>query len=395
MCTVATAVREELLVWRRTTLDRTNFPLNGICCTSEKVRCLLPLLLTYMHRAYLAIRSLQLLSYTSDVLIAGANFSAGSPDRTMDGQVSSSPPASKASAATATAIPASHHRHLHDLGSSSSTYLHVVDRLRTLRTWLLHPGGATTVAAYSLPAAVPRVPKYRTPSSKLRNAALQPQQDSTRDGDHRADSSTPRAVVGPKPPSSHSTVSVLSPGGGGGDGGRQEQKRGVAPGKSQSVVADNHEDDKEEEEEGEEEEVDARRLPVGALIAAVLPSRLQGPNASSGPGILIAAGVTLSGVSFLSAGREWGEEHHSLLWKSNAEEAGFDGGSGAGDGREFGGDELMPPRVLGMQGVVPSNGNQQAVALVWAERPSFQVLDVSRGGSAVIVEEVLLSRRHR
>lgn len=352
----------------------------------------------YLHarpRLSPALRLLQLLSYTSDVLIAGASFSTGPPDRMMDGQVSSPP-----STTTATAIPSSHHRHLHNqsdsttsfIGSSSSTYLHVVDRLRTLRTWLLHAGGATAVAAYSLPAAVPRVPKNSIPSSKVRNAAQQPQQESTPGGGNEAVSSP---VVGPETSWPQSAGSVLSPSSGGGGGGRQEQKRGVPPSESQAVVAGGHENDEAEEEEEEEEVVDARRLPAGALIAAVLPSRLQGPNGSAGPGILVTAGVTLSGVSFLPAERECGENHRSLLWTSNAEEGGFDDGSGAGSGREDGSDEPMPPQVLGMRAIMPSSGTQQALALVWAERPSFQVLDVSRGVRAGVVEEVLLSRRHR
>lgn len=348
----------------------------------------------------LALRLLQLLSYTSDVLIAGANFSVGPPDRTMDGQFSSPPSATNTSAAAASVLPSSHHRHVHNLsdpavsstGSSSSTYLHVVDRLRTLRTWLLHPGGATAVVAYSLPAAMPRVPKTRTPSSKFGNAVQQPQQGSTRRGGNGADYSSSRAVVGPETPLPQSAGSVLSSSGGGGNGGRQEQKRGVSPSESQT---DGHEDDQAVEKEDADEVVDARRLPAGALVAAVLPSRLRGPNASAGPGILIAAGATLSGVSFLPAERESGEDHRSLLWKSNAEEAGFDDGSGAGSGREGEGDEPTPPRVLGMRGIMPISGAQQALALVWADRPSFEVLDVSSGGRAGLVEEVLLSRRHR
>lgn len=357
-----------------------------------------------MHRGLFFTRwLLQLLSYTSDVLIAGANFSAGPPDRVMDGQASSLPSATKASAAQAAAIPSLRHRHLHSppdstssfMGSSSSTYLHVVDRLRTLRTWLLHPGGATAVAAYALPAAVPRVPRNRTPSSKLRNTAQQPQQDSIRGSDIRADSSSSRAVVGPETSTSLSAVSVLSSGGGGGNGGRQEHMRGSTPSESQSDVADGHNDDEYVEKEEADEEVDARRLPAGALSAAVLPSRLRGPNALGGPGILVAAGVTLSGVSFLPAGQECGEDHSSFLWKSNAEDEGLDDRSAARSGREVGSDEPISPRVLGMQGIVPGSGSQQALALVWAERPSFQVLDVSHGGPAGIVDEVLLSRRHR
>lgn len=248
------------------------------------------------------------------------------------------------------------------------------------------------MAAYSLPAAVPRMPKSRTPSSKLRNTAQQPQQDSNRGGDNGTDSSSSRAVVGPETSTSLSAVPVLSSSGGAGDGSRQEQKLGVTMSDLISIAADGHENDKVEEAE---EVIDARRLPAGALVAAVLPSRLKGPNASAGPGILVAAGATLSGVSFLPAERECGEDHRSLVWQSNAEEAGFDDGSAAGSGPGDESDEPMSPRVLGMRSIMPDSGSQQAVALMWAERPSFQLLDVSRGGRAEIVEEVLLSRRHR
>lgn len=349
------------------------------------------------HASPFTLRLLQLLSYTSDVLIAGANYSAGPPDRTVDGQISSPPPAAKTSAATATDIPSSYYRHPSDstasfVGSSSSTYLHVVDRLRTLRTWLLHPGGATAVAAYSLPAAVPRVPKNRIPSSKLRKVAQQPQQDSTHGGDNGADFPSPRHVLGPEVPLSQPTLSVLSSSGGGGDGRRQDREHATTPSESQSVMADGQKDDNEIEKE---EVVDARRLPAGALVAAVLPNRFRGPNASAGPGILVAAGVTLSGVSFLPAEMDCGADHRSYLWTSTAEEAGVNDRGVEGTGGEVGSDEPMPPRVLGMRGITPISGAQQALALIWAERPSFQVLDVSRGGRAGIVEDVLLSRRHR
>lgn len=352
----------------------------------------------------------QLLSYTSDVLIAGASFSAGPLDRTMDAQASPSPSA-------ATPTPTSHHHQDHNhhhpsdpatsIGNSSSTYLHVVDRLRTLRTWLLHPGGATTVAAYSLPAAAPRIPKSITPSSASKHAAQeQQQQGSTRsDGDGGADSPSPGAAVGPESSLSQTTGSALSPSGGGrdegasGEGGEQKltgrrgQKQRRRPTESQSIVDDYLDEDEEDEDE---EAVDGRRLPAGALIAAVLPSRLRGPNATAGPGILVAAGVTLSGISFFTEERGGGESQSTLLWESSAEEAGLDDGSGGGSsGGEDGVGGLVLPRVLGMRGLVPRRGSQQALAIVWAERPSFQVLDVSRGGRAGVVEEVSLARRHR
>lgn len=320
----------------------------------------------------------------------------------MDVQASPSP-----SAATST----SHYYHPSDptisKGNSSSTYLHVVDRLRTLRTWLLHPGGATAVVAYSLPAAAPRVPKSIIPSSESRSSAREQQQGSTRGGgDGGADSLSPEVVVGPESSLSQITASVLSPSGGGTDegapGGGREQKLPGRRGqkhrrrsiRSQLVVGDDYLYDDEEDEE--EEAVDGRSLPAGALIAAVLPSRLRGSNAAAGPGILVAAGVTLSGISFLPEDRGGDECHSSLLWGSSTDDMGIDYGSvGPSNCREDESDGVVLPRVLGMRGLVPRRGSQQALAVVWAERPLFQVLDVSRGRRAGVVEEVSLARRHR
>ncbi len=298
----------------------------------------------------------------------------GPPDGLMEAQV---PPTRQGTTAGgANATPKSYHGHFSDVCDSatswrsSSTYLHVVDRLRTLRTWLLHPGGATAVAAYSLPAAAPRVPKNRVSSSKRKNSARRGKDGTQSTGDSgAADSSPPRAANGPDIGS--------FPGGGADDKGHRRNR---------SIVAEDHGDDE------EEEEVDAQSLPAGALVAAVLSCPSRRSDASAGPGILVAAGVALSGVSFLPeelGGGGRGREE-PLLWRSTVEDM-FDDGSRPGD--RFG--QPVKPRVLGMQGLVPRGGAQQALAVVWAERPSFQVLDVSRGGPAGVVEEMLLARRHR
>lgn len=318
----------------------------------------------------------QLLSYTSDVLIAGASFSEGPPDEVMEVQVPPTPQGTTARAANAT--PQSHHGHFSDVtdsttsGRSSSTYLHVVDRLRTLRTWLLHPGGATAVAAYSLPAAAPRVPRNKVPSSKRKNSAPRGNDGTHSSGNSVATgSSPPRAANGPDVGS--------SPGGGADDKGQHGNR---------PIGAEDHSDD-----DDEEEEVDALSLPAGALVAAVLPSPPRRSDASAGSGILVAAGVALSGVSFLPEELEGGGRggEGPVLWRSTIEEDSFDDGSRPGD--RVG--QPVQPRVLGMRGLVPRGGAQQALAIVWAERPSFQVLDVSRGGPAGVVEEMLLARRHR
>lgn len=373
----------------------------------------------------------QLLSYTSDVLIAGASFSDGpQEDRTVEGAHASRSPFAATTPHYRPPDPTTS-----TIGSSSSsTYLHVVDRLRTLRTWLLHPGGATAVAAYSLPAAVPRVPKNITPSSESPSKSRSQEQrqgGSTRGGgDGVADSSSPGGLVGPESSLSLSQItgSTLSPSGGrgrdeegaSGDGRRekkltgrrghkqQQQQHRRRPNKSRPIVDDDYledhddeEGEEEEEDDDEEEAVDGRSLPAGALIAAVLPSRLRGPCASAGPGILVVAGVALSGISFLPEDRGGGGSQSPLLWEPSADETGMgygsvgvsvcreDGGGGGGSGR------MVLPRVLGMRGLLPRHGSQQALAVVWAERPSFQVLDVSRVGPAGVVEEVPLARRHR
>lgn len=138
-------------------------------------------------------------------------------------------------------------------------------------------------------------------------------------------------------------------------------------------------------DEEEEEQVDIRSLASGALVAVVISGRLRG---NAGPGILVVAGVALSGVSFLPEGgalpQRQGDE--SPIWEDSGLADALDG-----SGREGG----VVPRVLGMRGLMSENGAQQALALVWAERPSFQVLDVSCAGRAGLVQKVPLARRHR
>ena len=130
----------------------------------------------------------------------------------------------------------------------------------------------------------------------------------------------------------------------------------------------------------EEDLMDARDLASGALTAAIVPGRLLG---SAGPGVLIAAGVALSGISFLSET----EGDEGPLWNvsQTAEEL-------PGNGDHVG---AAVPRVLGMRGLVSHSGARQALVVVWVERPSFQVLDVGHAGSAEVVEEMSLERRHR
>lgn len=286
--------------------------------------------------------SWQLFSYTSEVLIAGASFSAA-PD-------------------TESPIPSTANLRPTPYPPTDRSYLHVIDRLRILRTWLVHPGGATAVAAYSLPTAAPRVP-------------VAPLNAADRAG-----------VIGPE---SHH---ARSPGGGRGDNEQtsvntagdstvgegqwvaaRSEGRGEERLQSRPTDISTNGDEK-------EEVLNVQSLAIGALTATAVTGHLR---CSAGPGILVAAGVALSGVSFLPAS----EDGNSLLWENSRVLAEM-----GGDGSQ-GGEAV--PRVLGMQGIVSGSGFQQALALLWAERPSFQVLDVGRAGSPALVQEVPLGRRHR
>lgn len=344
----------------------------------------------------------QLLSYTSDVMVAGASFTPGPRDRMKD--------ALSATVEAATP-PYNYHQHPHrcsltdptrSLKDSASVYLHVVDRLRTLRTWLLHPGGATAVSAYSLPAAAPRVPRNVTPPPQPEVSTHEkrgegPGRTGGGDADPAADPRSPSSPVGPEYSLSPAGGSSLLSRGSGRDEAfpeegegrtidnlRQGWRRRPQPTGSRQII-DGIDADGGTQQEDDEEAVRPGSLPAGALVAAVLPSRLQGPDAASCSGILVAAGVALSGFSFLREERECDEGQGFFLWASEER-------LGDGSGREG---EGGPPRVLGMRALVPRRGNQQALALVWAERPSFQVLDVSRRGCAGVVEHISLARRHR
>lgn len=249
---------------------------------------------------------------------------------------------------------------------TSKTYLHVVDRLRTLRTWLLHPGGATAVAAYRLPDAAPRVPciAVDVPGRPGFSSAVGPESSH---GDI-----TPHELEGRRRHDSGRADGGAIWAGeidevGSRDRGRQQlqQQRQL-----ESLTY-------------EEEMVDPRSLAVGALVAAVIPSRLQG---NAGPGVLVLAGVALSGVSFLSEGGSFLSEGagEKTLWEVPVK---FTGGEARGG---------KVSRVLGMEGLVSGGGgDQQALAVVWAERPSFQVLDMGSAENVGVVQDISLCRRHR
>lgn len=249
--------------------------------------------------------------------------------------------------------------------TTSQTYLHVVDRLRTLRTWLLHPGGATAVAAYCLPNAAPRVPcvaAYVPDRSDLGSVdgpeshgdiTRHPLEGGRRNGSEKAEGGDTRAVE----------IDEV----GGRDRRRQQLQR------QRQLDSLTH----------EEQMVNPQSLAIGALVAVIIPSRLRG---NAGPGMLVVAGVALSGVSFLSEDESFVSERarEKPLWGVPEE---FTGGEGHGG---------MVSRMLGMQGLVSGGGGgQQALAVVWAELPSFQVLDVGGAGNVGVVQEISLCRRHR
>ena len=291
--------------------------------------------------------------------------------------------------------------------------MHVIDRLRTLRTWLFHPGGATAIAAYSLPTAAPRVPLASSEIAERETATLavgpESHEISLRDEREDIDELTAADAV-----EKEEEKGARGGGQGSSISSKQQQQRQQQQQQQQQQQGqheqqqqyphqrqEQHQQRKQQEqlqhrqqqhqqlyraetltdgEESVEELVDARNLASGALTAAIIPGRLRG---SAGPGVLIAAGVALSGISFLSET----EGDEGPLWKVSQAAEVFHGI----------GDRLGPtvPRVLGMRGLVSHCGARQALVVVWVEPPSFQVLDVGRAGSVRVVEEVALERRHR
>lgn len=125
-------------------------------------------------------------------------------------------------------------------------------------------------------------------------------------------------------------------------------------------------------------------LATRAFVAYVFPSRLQ---RKAGPGILVVAGLTVSGISFLPECDTVPTGHiESPIWKTSEE------GGRLSDGHR---EDPGVLRVLGMRGIFSKIGNRQALAVMWAKRPCFQVLDVSRVGFTTQVQEIPMDRRHR
>lgn len=245
----------------------------------------------------------QIFSFVSDVSIAGFNFSAAP---TIDVPMS---------------FPAKNIASAHQ--PTSRVYIHIVDRRRTLRTWLLHPGGVNAAVAYALPTAAPQVPMIQ-------------ETDDTKD---KANNDGIADVESPVP-AQESNEEMLDP----------------------STTA----------------------LATRAFIAYVFPSRLPG---KVGPGILVVAGLTLSRISFLPEGDTVPMWHiESPIWETS------EVGGRLSDSHQ---EDPGVPRVLGMRGIFSQIGNRQALAVMWAKRPCFQVLDVGRIGFSTEVQEIPMDRRHR
>lgn len=230
------------------------------------------------------------------------------------------------------------------LSPPRQAFLHVVDRQRTLRSWLLHSRGAIAAVAYSLPAPAPRIP---VPEDALAPAVGKSSDEARDDADAGR-----RKILEEK----EETEKVLRHG-------RKQQL-------SDASI-------------GHEEAVDSRRLPSGASVAAVIPCSLPGKTGTS---FVIVAGVSVTGVTFLHARSilpTRGGVRELNRWMPAA------AGASAAEG---GGSEQ---KVFSMRAVTLEARSLQALAILWAEQPSFQVLDVGDAGRATVMEDIPLSRMLR
>lgn len=227
------------------------------------------------------------------------------------------------------------------LSPPRQAFLHVVDRQRTLRSWLLHSRGAIAAVAYSLPAPAPRVP---VPEDALTPAAGKSSDEAHDDADAGR-----RKILEKE----EETEKVL----------RHGRKQRL------SDASIDH-----------EEVVDSRRLPSGAFVAAVIPCSLPGKTCIS---FVIVSGVSVTGVTFLHA-------RGILPTRGGVRELnrGMPASVGAlpADG---GGPEQ---KVFSMHAVTLEARSLQALAILWAEQPCFQVLDVGDAERATVMEDIPLSR---
>lgn len=254
--------------------------------------------------------------------------------------------------------------------------MHVVDRLRTLRTWLLHPGGAAAVSAYALPVPAPRVP---IPADVIAHAHERmctsgPESHEVNDG----------ALGEVKGSIDEFTRNATAAGEMG-----WEAKQAIDVREEEQQQQQEHKSKQQPSPEScieDEEAVDPCTLTSGTLLATVISGPLPQRH---GPCFLVMAGVALSGITFLltsdvvPAGQHGG---HGVLMDVEDSTTVWDGGRDEGTGVS---------RVLGMRAIVSGLGDLQALALLWGERPGFQLLDVGQAIDAAIVQEVPLTRFHR
>lgn len=290
-------------------------------------------------------------------------------------------------------------------------YLHVVDRVRTLRTWALHPRGATAVAAYCLPAASLRVPV--SPSSEAASGVLRTSHggvSSAPNGWSRRGESGEAEEQREEHNTSRGETCVSN---GEQEEWRQDGRHDRRQGRQKradevSSIGGDIRDKVRKTGDGQEyddiqdpeETVDVRTLPTGALAAVMLPSQFRG---SAGSGILVVAGVTISGVNFLPEGDcvAQGAEEHFFLSTSATDSRDSNAGhhdEGSSSTRDAQDESLAmgrSQRVLGLEGVVPGNGAHQALIVIWEKQPMFHVLDVGHTGGATVIQQIPLSRRHR
>lgn len=279
----------------------------------------------------------QLLSYTSDVPIASMSFSATAD---VDGSVSKP---------IGPRLPAK--------CPAQQAYLHVIDRSRTLRTWLLYPGGAIAIVAYSLPTPALRLPLPEDMLARDREHSSGPEfTDKLLSGDGRERVDTDMQTGW---------------GESGGDGlraGRGANGRGRRL--LRTMV-------------NQEETIDGNSLASGALVAVVIPGNL---SEEAGPSFLVIAGVALTGIAFLPTGDVVsGGKGDRMIWEvlGKISKRSLDDAVG------------HEPRIFGMQALKAGASGLQALTVLWADRPSFQVLDVGDAGRATTMQNVPLNRMHR
>lgn len=233
----------------------------------------------------------------------------------------------------------------------------------------------TAISAYSLPAPASRVPIPSDVITRVRASASASGPES-QDDDKDGPITTPRVYQRGSENSVGQNSDCNS------TRGKEEPFKGQRPRQQPSRPRT----PPEEEAVVEEEEVDPRTLANGALVATVIPGRL---STNDGPSFLVTAGVALTGIGFLPTYEVCGDRHEGALGTL------LEVGENPGVQINLDINSEVTPRVLGMRAVVSGHDGLQALALLWAERPSFQVLHVKGARAATIIQEISLERLHR